>query len=74
MAHGPSGSWVESMAAGKIADAYGLLPGNSLEVSDGESAYTQTLLGGTKNWIRLPRDQWPKEWRDAGPCLPSHPS
>ena len=32
--------------------------GNSLEVSDGESA----LLGGTKTWIRLPRDQWPKEW------------
>ena len=51
-----------TMAAGKVADAYGLLPGNSLEVSDGESAYTQALLGGTKTWIRLPRDQWPKEW------------
>ena len=35
---------------------------HSLEVSDGEPAYTQALLGGTKTWIRLPRDQWPKEW------------
>ena len=51
-----------TMAAGKMADAYGLLLGNSLEVSDGESAYTQALLGGTKTWIRLPRDQWPKSW------------
>ena len=33
------------------------LPGNLLEVSDGESAYTQARLKGKKTWVRIPRDQ-----------------
>ena len=28
-----------TMAAGKMCDAYGMLPGHALQVSDGESAY-----------------------------------
>ena len=51
-----------TMAAGKMGDAHGLLPGNLLEVSDGESAYTQARLKGKKTWVRIPRDQWPPGW------------
>ena len=54
-----------TMAAGKMGDAHGLLPGNLLEVSDGESAYTQARLKGKKTWVRIPRDQWPPEWFDG---------
>ena len=58
-----------TMAAGKMCDAHGLLPGNLLEVSDGESAYTQARLKGKKTWVRIPRDQWPPEWfnKDGSP-------
>ena len=48
-----------------MGDAHGLLPGNLLEVSDGESAYTQARLKGKKTWVRIPRDQWPPEWFDG---------
>ena len=51
-----------TLEAGKMADAYGMLPGHDIEMSDGESAYTQALLGGPKTWIRIPRDRWPDEW------------
>ena len=58
-----------TMAAGKMCDAHGLLPANLLEVSDGESAYTQARLKGKKTWVRIPRDQWPPEWfnKDGSP-------
>ena len=32
-----------TMEAGKIADAYGMLPGHTIQMADGESAYTQDL-------------------------------
>ena len=48
-----------------MGDAHGLLPGNLLEVSDGESAYTQARLKGKKTWVRIPCDQWPPEWFDS---------
>ena len=48
-----------------MGDAHGLLPGNLLEVSDGESAYTQARLKGKKTSVRIPRDQWPPEWFDS---------
>ena len=51
--------------AGKMGDAHGLLPGNLLEGSDGESAYTQARLKGKKTWVRIPRDKWPPEWFDS---------
>ena len=54
-----------TMAAGKMGDAHGLLPGNLLEVSDGESSYTQARLKGKKTWVRIPRDQWPPGWFDS---------
>ena len=41
----------------KMADAHGLLPGNLLEVSDGESTHTQARLKGKKTWVRIPHDQ-----------------
>ena len=45
------GSSPAAMKAGKSADLYGLLPGHSIEQSDAEQAYTQTLLGGTETWV-----------------------
>ena len=50
------------MEAGKAADAYGMFPGNELQLADGESAYTQAKLGGNDTWIRLPKDRWPDWW------------
>ena len=40
-----------TMEAGKIADAYGMLPGNEIEMADGESAYTQAELQGPPTWV-----------------------
>ena len=53
-----------SMEAGKAADAYGLFPGNTVEQSDAEQAYTQAELGGDRTWVRLPKEQWPKAWKN----------
>ena len=54
------------MEAAKAADAYGMFGDNDVELADGESAYTQALLGGTPTWIRIPKDQWPQKWKDEG--------
>ena len=54
------------MEAAKAADAYGMFEGHDVELADGESAYTQALLGGTPTWIRIPKDQWPQKWIDDG--------
>ena len=51
-----------SMEASKAADYFGLLPGHDSETSDAEMAYTQSLLGGTETWVRLPKSRWPAEW------------
>ena len=51
-----------SMEASRSADAYGLIPGNSIQLADGESAYTQAKLGGDLTYIRLPKERWPVEW------------
>ena len=63
-----------TMEAAKAADIYGLIEGHGLEQSDAEQAYVQAKLGGklrggaktlddlATTWIRLPREQWPKEW------------
>ena len=55
-----------TMEAGKIADAYGMLPGNEIEMADGESAYTQAELQGPPTWVRIPRERWPQSWVDEG--------
>ena len=59
-------SCLATMAAGKMCDAYGMLPGHALQVSDGESAYTQAKLLGPTTWVRLPKGQWLQAWIDAG--------
>ena len=50
------------MEADRSADAYGLFPGNAVQQSDAEQAYTQACLEGTPTWVRLSRDQWPDSW------------
>ena len=59
------GSSPATMEAARCADAYGLFPGHAVRKSDAEQAYTQAWLTGTKTWVRLPRDQWPRAWIDA---------
>jgi hypothetical protein len=51
-----------SMEASRSADAYGLLPGHSIQIADGESAYTQAKLGGDLTYIRIPKERWPEAW------------
>ena len=50
-----------TMEAGKAADAYGMFEGHDVELADGESAYTQALLGGMPTWVRIPKHQWPQK-------------
>ncbi len=52
-----------TMDAARAADCYGLAPGNTIQQADAEQAYTQSALGGTETWVRLPQDQWPPEWK-----------
>ena len=49
-----------SMAASKVCDAWGALPGHATQLSDADSAYTQSLLGGDPCYVRLPKSWWPK--------------
>ena len=51
-----------TMGAGKMADAYGMMEGHTIEMADGESAYTQAELGGPLTWVRIPRERWPESW------------
>ena len=55
-----------TIEAGKVADAYGMLPGNEIEMADGESAYTQAELQGPPTSVRIPRERWPQSWEDEG--------
>ena len=57
-------SCLATMQAAKAADCYGLVPGNHVMQADAEIAYTQSLLGGVKTWVRIPKEQWRKEWTD----------
>ena len=66
------GSCPATMEAARSAEAYGLMPGHDVQQADAEQAYTRAELDGTPTWVRLPRDQWPKqgvEW-DVRPRLP----
>ena len=56
-----------AMEASRAADAYGMLPGNDIEVADADSAYTQSYLEGpVKTWVSIPKEQWPQKWFDEG--------
>jgi hypothetical protein len=57
-----------TIEASKATDLYGLLPGHSSEMADGDQAYTQSKLGGTDTWIVLPPERRPAAW--AGMVLP----
>ena len=59
------GSCPATMEAARAGDAYGCMPGHTVEQSDAEQAYTQAELVGVETWVRLPRDQWPQAWHDA---------
>ena len=61
------------MEASRSADAFGLLPGRSIQIADGESAYTQAKLGGDLTYIRIPKDRWPESWKGkyTYPVVPS---
>ena len=50
------------MEASKAADHYGLFHGHDTETSDALQAYPQAKLGGTRTWVRLPKDRWPAKW------------
>ena len=66
------GSSPATMEAGKVVDAYGAQPGYKTEQADGKQAYTQSLMRGTKTWVRLPKTRWPKSWigKYKGPVVP----
>ena len=50
-----------AMSAGKFADAYGCMPGNTIQTADGIQAYPQAKMSSnTKTWIRLPPHRRPK--------------
>eukprot|EP00959_Pyramimonas_sp_CCMP1952_P003909 82384-Pyramimonas_sp.AAC.1 len=51
-----------TMQASKAADAYGLFEGHDIQQADARQAFTQSKLGGTPTWVRLPKEAWPKSW------------
>jgi hypothetical protein len=51
------------MSAGKFLDIIGASPGCGVEIADALQAYTQCELGGDETWVELPRDQFPKTWK-----------
>jgi hypothetical protein len=57
------GSAPASMASGKFLDFIGMQEGWQITQADAVRAYTQALLKGTKTWVRLPKDRWPKGWQ-----------
>ena len=54
------------MTSGKVVDAHGDQKGYKTQIADAEMAYTQTELKGADTYIRLPKDEWPQAWIDAG--------
>ena len=52
------------MISMKFLDALARMPGNDGQDADAMSAYTQSVLEGPPTWISLPRDRWPKGWRN----------
>ena len=60
------GSSPATMAAAKVADAYGCVSGHRCQLADAVQAYTQSTLKGTATWVSLPREAWPQDWIDKG--------
>ena len=57
------GSAPAAMSATKMCDAYGLLPGHSIETADAEQAYINAKLEGARTYVRLPRERLPAKWK-----------
>ena len=55
-----------TMQACKSADLWGCLLGHCITQADATQAYTQAKFLRTETWVRLPEDQWPKEWVEQG--------
>eukprot|EP00959_Pyramimonas_sp_CCMP1952_P346108 7249108-Pyramimonas_sp.AAC.1 len=51
-----------TMQGSKAADTYGLFENHDVQQADARQAYTQSMLGGTPTWARLPEEAWPKSW------------
>ena len=78
------GTSASHMAAAKVLDTIGNMPGNDAEDADAEGAYTQVFLEDfayllssssetTETWITLPKYRWPLEWEAAGIVEPVVP-
>ena len=52
-----------TLEASCAADAYGCVEGHTIQQADAEQAYVQALMKGTPTWVRLPKHQWPPEWK-----------
>ena len=67
-----AGSAPPSMEAVRTCLALGLVTGYNNSTNDAESAYTQVFLKGTKTYVHLPRDRWPKHWvgKYTNPVVP----
>ena len=52
------GSAPASMEAGKMADAYGSLPGHDLQQAAAAQAYIQADLEGEETWVHLPPEAY----------------
>jgi hypothetical protein len=57
------GSAPATMVAAEMCDLYGLIRKHVIENADATQAYAQSLLGGTKTWVSLPREEWPESWK-----------
>jgi hypothetical protein len=57
------GSAPATMVAAKMCESYGLIRNPTNENADATQAYPQSLSGGTKTWVSLPREEWPESWK-----------
>jgi hypothetical protein len=57
------GSAPVSMFAARFCDLCSLIRDHVNENADATQAYTQSLLGGTKTSVSLPREEWPSSWK-----------
>ena len=64
------GTSASHLCAAKIVDAISRMPGCDGGDSDATGAYTQALHRGTKTYVFIPRDKWPKSWHNMGLVRP----
>ena len=57
------GSNPASLTASKLADAYGLVKGHTVQQADAQQAYINAKLNTTETWVRLPPNRVPPQWK-----------